>query len=226
MLRLIGVFIFSIFVFPSFAQTEDDYYYVPENDSVASFKMKSGFYVSIKDMKNNTPIEPSQVFSTVEASNPDFFTEVLKKPSFRYLENDTMKSVSVDQLFGYAINDEVYLNVGNGEFFMMSTVGKICLIPVQTKPSVSPSFGVGASSWGGAGMGVGINISGGESKELILHTDLEKGKELSIESLKEFIADDPVLLEQFTAMKKRDQRKQLIIYIHKYNERHPVSFAP
>ena len=223
-LHIIGlILVMSLSVY---AQTEDDYYYVPEEDSIVSFQLKNGFYKSIDDFKENTPIEPSQVLSTNEVSNPDFIADVLKKPSFRYLENDTMKSMSVSNLFGYCEDGNVYLNMGDGQFAKMSSLGKICLIPVRTQPSVSPSVGMGASSWGGVGMGVSFNVTGGESLELILHTDLDKAKELTPETLKEFIADDTVLLEQYNIMKKRDQRKQMIAFIKKYNERHPVSFAP
>ncbi len=210
--------IVSLVIFPIVVFGQDYAYY--EEDSVHAYI--DGFYPTIESFKNNDPIRPEQLITTVKTIHPNFFKEVMAKPSFRYTENDTIKSAVVDGLFGYCKNGDPYLNMGKGEFAKMATVGTICFIPVRPTPTVQPSVGFGASSWGGAGVGMGVNITGGGPTEYIMHADLEKAAELSPESLMEFMADDPTLVEEFKALKRRHQRKEMYAFIQKYNERHPL----
>ena len=200
-----------------FAQEDEFSYY--EEDSVNVFF--DGFYPTIDAFKNNDPIRPDQVISTVKTIHPNYFEEILSKPGFRYTENDTIKSAATDNLFGYCKNGDPYMNMGNGIYAKMATVGTICFIPVKMAPTVQPSVGFGASSWGGAGMGVGFNVSNSAPSEYILHTELEKAGELTPEQLMAFMGDDSELVEEFSALKRREQRKQVYAFIQKYNKRHP-----
>jgi len=213
LLVCVGVFMGLITI----AQEDFSYY---EEDSVSMYI--DGFYPTIDAFKNNNPIRPEQVITTVKTIHPNFFNEILSKPGFRYTENDTIKSAAVDDLFGYCKNGNPHLNMGNGVFAKMATVGTICFIPVKLAPTVQPSVGFGASSWGGAGMGVGINIGSSAPSEYIMHTGLEKAGELTPDMLIAFMADDPELVEEFNALKRREQRKQVYTFIQRYNERHPL----
>lgn len=212
------LFIFSIYIFPLTTVGQDYAYY--EEDSIAAYT--DGFYPTIESFKNNTPIRPEQLITTVKTIHPNFFKEVMAKPSFRYTENDTIKSIVVDNLFGYCKNGNPYLNMGRGEFAKMATIGTISFIPVKPTPTVQPTVGFGASSWGGAGVGMGVNISSGGPTEYIIHSELEKAAELTPESLVEFMADDTTLVTEFKALKRRHQRKEMYAFIQKYNERHPL----
>jgi hypothetical protein len=216
--RVIVFILFCCSVFTGVGQSEYSYY---EADS--SFVYKDGFYRTIKDFRNNTPLEPNCIIAEVRPIDPNFFKEVVSKQGFRYRQNDSIKSAAVDDLFGYCINGDPYMNMGNGDFARMATVGSLCFIPVNQSPQVSPSVGFGASSWGGAGMGVGINIGPPAGpKEVILSVKDEVAAELTTETLLKFLEADPPLADEYRALKRKDQRKQKYLYIQKFNERNPL----
>ncbi len=218
MLRIIGLFLLFSNALMVVGQSDYSYY-----ESDTSFVYKDGFYRTIKDFKDNTPLEPNCIIAEVKPIDPNFFKEVVSKQGFRYRQNDSIKSAAVDDLFGYCINGDPHMNVGKGKFARMATVGSLCFIPVKQSPQVSPGVGFGASTWGGMGMGVGVSIGPPPGpSEILLSVQEEKATELTNETLLQFLEVDPPLADEYRALKRKEQRKQKYLYIQKFNERNPL----
>ena len=192
----------------------------------ASYQFRDGFYIGRRSFLNNQPITIDKVLSTVPYTDPDFYGKVLMVGGFKAMNADsTYTYYSNEDVFGFVQNRVFYINLGQAGFVRMTNFGKICYLSYgESRPRVQPTAGVGMNSWGGAGVGVGIQINGGaaEITEYIFRIEGGPIVELTPEMLLEFIKDDEILFNTYVAMNKRFRLKELHNTLHEYNRRNPL----
>jgi len=191
----------------------------------ASYQFRDGFYMSRQAFLTNNPITIDRVLSTVPYTDPDYYGKTLMVGGFKALNADsTYKYYSVDDVFGFVQNRIFYINLGQLGFVRMTNFGKICYLSYgETAPRVQPTAGVGMNSWGGAAVGVGVQINGGTTiTEYIFKIEGGPIVELTPDMLLEFMKDDEILFNAYLAMNKRYRLKEMHNYLHEYNRRNPL----
>ncbi|MFT4753463.1 MAG: hypothetical protein ACI85Q_001004 [Salibacteraceae bacterium] len=195
----------------------------------ASYQFRDGFYIGRRSFLMNKPITLDKVLTTVSYTDPDIYSEILSTGSIEVLLGDsTMEHHSVGDVFGFVQNRVFYLNMGHAGFVRMTEFAKICKVSFgSSTPRVQPTGGVGVNSWGGASVGMGVQINGGSGTvtQYIFRIDGGPVVEFTPEMLLEMIKDDEIVFNNYVGLNKRYRMKEMYHVFNEYNRRNPL-FLP
>ena len=183
------------------------------------FEFINGIYISLSDFKMNSPIIASKIISDYNKTSRDFFEQLLSKSSFTYMDSlgkeQTLKS---NDIWGYCQNGTVYINHGT-DFNRVTIIGSIFhfVASVQRNIGVSDPF---------------INNDPFYNPQHIVYSteqfvlDFETGKilDFNVQTMEALLFRDAELSKEFAALKKKQKRDGIFIYLRKYNEKHPIYF--
>lgn len=182
------------------------------------FEFKPGFYASLEDWKNNTPTIPIYWIIGYEPDGSDpktFLSQEMQKKSIDCVnpEGRTFK-VKPGKMWGYSDGENVYK-----DNYQLTKVGSICYF-VENKGK-------------GGGMDMSALSAKGDENEYTpppkgakeYFFDFKTGKKIkySVKNFEKIIAQDGILLGEFTKRKKRE-KEEIFPFISKYNQRHPIHF--
>jgi hypothetical protein len=192
----------------------------------ASYQFRDGFYIGRQAFLNNQPITIDKVLTTVPYTDPEIYDKILMLGGIEALEPDsTYKHYGIESVFGFVQNRVFYKNMGQLGFVRLSNFGKICKISYgETQPRVQPAGGVGYNSWGGASVGVGVQINGGATTitEYIFRIDGGPVVEFTPEMLLEMVKDDEIIFNKYVGLNKRFRMKEMYSTYQEYNRRNPL----
>ena len=183
------------------------------------FEFKNGVYVSFSDFKKNNPVISAKIISDYNKTSRDFFNQLLSKSTFTY--NDSLGKEQLqksNEVWGYCQNNTVYINHGT-DFNRVTIIGSIFhfVASVQRQIGVSDPF---------------INNDPFyDSQHFVYSTeqfviDFETGKvlEFNVSTMEGLLSRDAELFKEFSALKKKQKRDSIFLYLRKYNEKHPIYF--
>ncbi len=191
----------------------------------ANYQFRDGFYIGRRAFLNNKPVTLDKVLTTVPYTDPDIYAKILSRGGIKVFEGDSnLVYHNIADVFGFVQNRVFYINLGQGGFVRMPDLGKICkVVQGSSTPRVQPSGGVGVNSWGGASVGVGIQINGGSNiTEYIFRIDGGPIVEFTPEMLLEMIKDDEIVFNSYVGLNKRYRLKEMYNVLHEYNRRNPL----
>lgn len=183
------------------------------------FEFSNGIYLSYGQFKNNAPVIASKIISDYDKADRNFFDKVLSKNSFTYIDSagkeQTFKS---DDVWGYCQNGIIYINHGT-DYNRVTIIGSICHFVATTQRQIGvadpfmyndPFYNPQQSAY--------------VSQQFIL--DYESGKVLdfNVANMESLLSRDADLYAAFSALKKKQKRDSIFLYLRKYNEKHPIYF--
>jgi hypothetical protein len=184
------------------------------------FDFKNGIYLSISDFKNNNPVIASKIISDYDRTARDFFNQVLSKSNFSYKDSSGKEqTVKSNSIWGFCQNGAVYINYGT-EYARVTIIGSLCHFVATVQRQIGgmydpfyyndPFYNPHRYVY--------------SSEQFVL--DYETGKVVSfdVNNMEALLSRDEELYKQFSALKKRQKRDGIFLYLRKYNERHPVFF--
>lgn len=183
------------------------------------FVFRDGIYFTFLDFKNNNPIPKAKIIFNSNKDDKNFLKYVLAKSSFTYIDGFGKEMIrQSDDVWGYCSNGTIYINHGT-DYNRVTIIGSIChfvaTIPVRVG-AADPFYN---------------NQPFGERDQFTYVTDqliidFESGKVLSfnVDNMEGLLSRDPALYKEFTALKKRQKRDSIFVYLRKYNEKYPVYF--
>ena len=183
------------------------------------FEFKNGLYISFNDFKNNSPVPVSKIVSDYNKNAREFFEKVLSKTSVSYLDSTGKEqSVKTNDLWGYCANGIVYINHGS-DFNRVTIIGSLChfVASVPVKIGISDPFMYNDPFYNPQQYTY-------VAQQYMLDMEIGKVLEFTVDNMKIILARDEVLLKDFDALKKKQQRDSVFLYLRKYNEKHPVYF--
>ena len=183
------------------------------------FEFKNGLYISFNDFKNNSPVPVSKIVSDYNKNAREFFEKVLSKASVSYLDSTGKEqSVKTNDLWGYCANGIVYINHGS-DFNRVTIIGSLChfVASVPVKIGISDPFMYNDPFYNPQQYTY-------VAQQYMLDMEIGKVLEFTVDNMKIILARDEVLLKDFDALKKKQQRDSVFLYLRKYNEKHPVYF--
>ena len=190
------------------------------------FTFKDGVYFSFFDFTNNHPIPASRIIYKSNKDDRDYLKFALNKSSFQYIDSTGREQeAKTNDLWGYCSNGTVYINHGT-DFNRMVVIGSLChfVATIAVKTSSDP-FGYGY----GYGYGMGMGMSPYPryiytTQQFMLDFGSGKIIDFNAENMEVFLQHDEVLHKEFSALKKRQKRDSVFLYLRKYNEKHPIYF--
>ncbi len=91
------------------------------------YKFKDGLYLNIDDLKANDPIPFARIVTDLNSYNKDFFNELISNEEIiLYDESGVRASLKTKDVWGYALNDQLYIMLG-GKFQKIIIEGHISL---------------------------------------------------------------------------------------------------
>jgi hypothetical protein len=184
------------------------------------FTFRDGIYFTFLDFKNNNPIPAAKIVSNYNKNDRDFFSSILSKTSFMYLDGFGKETeFKSDDIWGYCSNGTIYINHGT-DFNRVTIIGSIChfVATVQMKVGVSDPF-MYNQGYGNTPRYKYV------TEQFIL--DFETGTVLTFDvaQMEVILQRDEALYKEFEALKRKEKRDGIFLYLRKYNAKHPIYFA-
>jgi hypothetical protein len=199
--------------------TLDRVIYTPE------YKFHEGIFLNFNQVRNNSPIPKSRILTTVDYSDPDFFTKVLDEKKLLFYDHLGMKQeVNSDQVWGFSRNGILFIGLDN-KYNRITIVGSIChfVATVTTYDTryYDPYYYNPYDYYYRYG-GYPANTQSSEMRQYLLDFKTGKVYDYETQSLEVLLMQDPELHDQFSQLRKKKQRQQKFIYLRKFNERNPL----
>jgi hypothetical protein len=192
---------------------------VAQTDSVAysqGFAFSEGVYLNFSQFRSNKPIPKSSIILDGDSTRPDILKQTLSKTSFQWKDsNGVVQTCRVNSVWGYSENKTVYALLNN-QFNRIVVIGSIC------------HFTSYVTDYRYTGPGTYPNQQYGAPVETLQQyvLDVAAGQfyVFQISTMEFLLQRDPLLYAEYAALKKKQKRDQMFIYLRKYNEKHPLMF--
>ncbi|MFH1005578.1 MAG: hypothetical protein V1781_08855 [Bacteroidota bacterium] len=183
------------------------------------FEFKEGIYFSFLDFKKNSPLPLSKIVSNYNKSSRDFLDKILSKTTFIYSDSTNKEqTIKSNNIWGYCSNGTIHLNYGT-DFTRVNIIGSIfhfvATVPVRTG-NTNPYYN--DYSFGSLQQYIYV------SEQFILDFETGKVVEFNISNMEELLQRDELLYKEFSALKKKQKKDSIFLYLRKYNEKHPIYF--
>lgn len=183
------------------------------------FVFRDGVYLTFEDFKNNYPIPVSKIVFNSNKGDKDFIKYALDKPSFIYLDGFGKEvSCQSDDVWGYCSNGVIFINHGT-DFNRVTILGSIChfVAVIPTRIGVSDPFYYN-QPFGNREQYTYV------SEQMIIDFEFGKVMLFNVENMELMLMRDEALYKEFAALKKKQKRDSIFVYLRKYNEKHPIFF--
>lgn len=192
-----------------------------------NFVFRDGIYLSFQDFRNNAPIPVNRVISDYNRNVQDFLGRVLSKKSFSYIDvAGSQQTANSDEVWGYCSGGMIYINYGT-DFNRMTVIGSIShfIATLRTRMVSQDPFYYGRPYGYGYGYGYPPPTQFSyTSVQCILDFDTGNIMDFNINNMEIILSRDPMLYQEFLALKKRRKKEAIFYYLRKYNEKHPIYF--
>jgi len=183
------------------------------------FEFKDGVYLSIFNFRKNSPVPLSKIIFNSNKGDKDFLKHVLDKNTFSYLDSTGKEqSEKTDDIWGYCSGGNIYINHGT-DFNRVTIIGSIChfVATIPMKVGMSDPFNYNDPFYNPQQYTY-------VSEQFVL--DYESGKvlEFNVSNMEALLSRDETLYKEFTALKKKQKRDSIFLYLKKYNEKRLVYF--
>ena len=183
------------------------------------FEFKNGMYLSFMDFKKNQPVMAAKIISDYNRSDRDFFDKVLSKTTFTYIDSAGKEQMQkARDVWGYCQNGTVHVNYG-ADFARVTVIGSIChfVASVQRQIGVSDPFMYNDPFYNPQRY---VYVT----EQMVLDFETGKISEFNVPNMESLLSRDEALFNQFNALKKKEKRDGIFLYLRKYNEKHPIYF--
>lgn len=217
MRKLIAIFIFFVLLLGMdatqvFAQQKVVQY-------TRDFVFRDGIYLSFYDYKKNRTIPASSILSDYNKNNRDFFDKVLSKNTFTYTDSSGKdQTIKSSEVWGYCSNGVIYINHGTG-FNRVMVIGSIShfLATTQVRTGNQDPF-YNDQLFGPSQQYMYV------SSQFILDFETGSIMDFNMGNMEIILSRDEALYKEFLALKKKQKRDSIFLYLRKYNEKHPIYF--
>jgi hypothetical protein len=197
------------------------------------FEFRDGIFANFEMVKANRPLAPARIVTDLDIFDREFYEKITQsKEIVIYDENGVKKVMVTKDIWGYGRNGVLYINVGSS-FHRISFVGNIChfVANVTTyNPNYYDPYGYNYSpyyynpySYNRFGT-PRSNYTNSELKQYLF--DFETGEVMNYdtESVEVLLMKDPVLADEYQALRNRKKKQMKFVFIRRYNEKHPLYF--
>ena len=185
-----------------------------------SFKFKDGIYEGFYQVKQNKPIQKSQIVTNIDYNSFDFYNLLFEENTITVYDNlGVNKEIKTKMIWGFSNKGVLYINL-NDEYNRIPVFGSIShFIANKTYVDYDPHSYNSYNRY---------HHDPYSTKTVMMQylLDFETGKlyDFNYKSVELLIADDIDLYEEFSKLSNRKKKKLQFLYVRKYNQKHPVYF--
>src|ERR1019366_8815347 len=203
--KLIILFFFISFI--GFSQTN----LVPYSHD---YEFAEGLFLTINQLKNNSPIPKSSIISKIPKSDIDFLKQEIQQKNIVYRDTSNYEhTIETSDIWGYCQNRTFYINYNN-EFNRVNVIGTLFQFTALVKTTVNVMNPMYSN--------YGLNTTVEELRQFVLDTQTNKIYSFDVNDMSILLKNDPELYNQFMALSNRKKSDSQFIYLRKYNEKHPL----
>ena len=236
--------VFLLLILAAFGQAQERIEYSSE------FVFTDGVYLDFQDFKNNNPVLLTHLLSDFDIRNPTYLDLVLNSDSLIYFDNHfEERAISTLNVWGYCKAGKVHVGYNtvpdsyrwdNRGWFPILSIGAYSYFTAVVTISrfIPPTPGAMMQSRGtildDGAMYPDQGSSYDETVPVQCLLDWTNGQIIQLATgdltsvspklMDDLISKDSVLLEEFHALNRRDQKQSAMFYIRKFNIRNPISF--
>jgi hypothetical protein len=191
----------------------------------SEFKFKEGIYLNFEQVKTNSPLPKSRIITSYDYNDPDFFDNILTKPSFSYYDHlGSSAELKTKNIWGYCRNGFIYVKKDDG-FFRITLIGAISHFIADLTVYSNYNSPYYYNSYYYDPYRAGPSSSGRTEMHQYL-LDFNSGRILDYTdaTLEVLLMQDPVLHDEYTSLSRKKKKQMKFIYIRKFNERNPLYF--
>lgn len=225
----VAIALLGIFLWTSAQQDNSDELVKYDPD----FEFNDGFYANFNMVKANSPIPATRIVSEVDLFDRDYYDKVVARDDIIFYDKNGVKqTIKSKNLWGYARNGVLYINVGQA-FHRISFVGSIChfVASVTTyNANYYDPYGYNPynynSYYNNRYMAPQTRQANTELRQYLM--DFESGEvlEYDMDGVEILLMKDPELHDEYVSLSRRKKGQLKFVYIRKYNEKHPLYLPP
>jgi type 1 glutamine amidotransferase len=197
-----------------------------------SYVFKDGLYLHIDDLRANDPLPLSRIVSDLNTYNKDFFEKmILQEDIILYDESGVRASVKTKDVWGYALNGQLYIMLG-GKFQKIIIEGRISPFIAAATTHEKTRFAPGDTSYytttedlyRSFNRQYNYSMVTAEAKMYLFDLETNSLTGFDIVSLGVLLERDPELSTRYKSLRKREKKEKMMEFIRRYNAKHPVYF--
>lgn len=196
---------------------------IPDNHVkyTTAYKFKDGLYLNFDQVKNNDPIQKSQIVTNIDYDSFDFYSKLFENKKISLYDNlGNRKEIEIKKIWGFSDRGILFINL-NDEFNRIPVFGNIChFIANQTYTEYDPYNYYPYNRYSN------YYYDNRSTKTVLMQylIDFESGKiyDFNYKSVELLLAKDVELYEEFVNLSNRKKKKLKFLYVRKYNTKHPV----
>lgn len=217
MLKTLLTFFVLLFSAVSFAQ----------NDSVKytrDYAFNEGIYITYSDFRMNRPITKHVIESKEDKEQLDFIGKTVENSEYIFFKfGGHIHKVKTDSIWGFSQNNTVFINYDK-KMFRIPVFGNISQF-IATVEVINNYAGMNSPYYYNYGVtATNMPTKGREVRQFVM--DFYSGQILdyNLKNITELLKRDDAIYKSFMALSKGKRKKQMGMFLRKYNEAHPVYF--
>jgi len=213
--------IFIVFIFmaiSSVAQSDSTQY-------TRDFIFNEGIYITYSDFRMNRPISKTVLSSTEDKNQLDFIGKVVENSEYiTFNFGGHFHKVKTDSIWGFAQNNTIFIN-HDKKMFRVPVFGNISQFIASVEvinnyggASISPfyyNYGTTATN---------MPTKSREIRQFVLDFYSGEVYDYNLTNITDILKRDTILYKEFMTLSKRKRKKQMGLFLRRYNALHPIYF--
>lgn len=181
----------------------------------AQVKFRDGVFANVDMVKKNAPIPPSWIETDMETGDRRFYKNITRSTEIIFHDDNGIRSVlDTRNIWGYSYRGDLHINVG-GAFHKIDFVGRLSHF-IASKTTYEQ---INSSGYNVYFPPVLVTT---RNRGYIVDIEENKVWAFDPEGMEQALRDDPLLLEEFMSLPKREQNNSMYVFLTRYNEKYPL----
>lgn len=179
-----------------------------------SFKFKEGIFLNYDQVKSNQPIPKSNIISNIDKNSYNFFEILFLEKQVDIINEEGKKEkYLIKDLWGYSDKGFLYVNYKNYTS-QIHVLGAICHF-MATEEVYTGYTSTYYESFSSPTTTI-VNY------QAIMDFETGNIMPLNISNLTSILAKDTEITKEWSDLSKNKKKKQMFVFIQKYNQKNPV----
>jgi len=195
------------------------------------YEFRDGIYMNIRMVRANRPIPFSRLVAKPDRIGQEFYNKVLSADHIAlYNRQGILVELETRDLWGYAYQGEIYIQVGGGFHRLMLdgnisrfTASSTTWQQIPDRPPDPNGYRRVTATYPHHRRPVYQPVTG-EGKMYLLDFEKNQMQDYRPDALAELLKRDPELYREYADLSFRQRKKRMLEFIQKYNNRHPLYF--
>ncbi len=183
-----------------------------------SFEFSDGIFLNFKQVRDNTPIKRRQIITQIDKSDLDFYEKLLKQEYITFSDSTGTHRIESDKIWGFSDQGTLFIN-WRGDYAKILIKGFLGYFVATEKVTYyqTPTSVVYYDTY------PGYPQTTHEMRQYIINFDTGEILDFTPKSLLLILEKyDQDLYKEYQKLSRRKKKKELFLYLRKFNEKHKI----